>query len=394
MRIAIFSDSYRPVINGAAVAVELLAEELRRRHEVTIFAPAHPAQRAAEPGVERFPSYRLPRAPDYPLAIPWSPRLFRRFEQGAFDVVHAHSPFALGQAARRLARRHGLPLVTTYHTLYTEYLHYARPIPVSWLRPGIVALARSFCNACAAVVVPTEPIREIVRGYGVTTPIEVIPTSAVVSPAPEDVGYPRARFGLPEDAAIVLFAGRLAPEKNLELLLRAFAAARTEPGAAPAHLLLVGGGPSEAALRALAAQLGIGASLTFAGFLPRAELIRCYGGADLFAFSSTTDTQGLVILEAKSAGLPVVSVDAFGPATVVRDGVDGFLVPNDPAPFAAALARLIRDRALRRQMGERAREDALRFSPAAMTARYEALYERVVQLPVAGAACATPRNEH
>jgi 1,2-diacylglycerol 3-alpha-glucosyltransferase len=383
MRIAIFSDSYRPVINGAAVAVGLLAEELRRRHEVTIFAPAHPEVRGPEVGVERTPSYRLPRAPDYPIAFPLSPRIARRFALGAFDLVHTHSPFTLGQVGRWLARRHGLPLVTTYHTLYTEYLHYARPIPGAWLRPHVIALARGYCNGCAAVVVPTAPIQEVLQGYGVTAPIEVIPTGAVITAGAEDAGYLRNRYELPTDTVILLFAGRLAPEKNLPLLLRAFADLRAR-GAHRTHLFIAGGGPSEEALRRLAVELGIGVAVTFAGFLPRAELIRCYAGADLFAFPSTTDTQGLVILEAKSAGLPVVSVDAYGPAAVVRDGVDGFLVPDDPAPkrFADALMHLISDPKLRRRMGERAREDALRYSPAGMAARYEALYERVLSRPV------------
>lgn len=382
MRIAIFSDSFRPVINGVAVAVDLLVRELRRRHEVTVFAPAHPQQRDPEPGVVRFPSYRLPRAPDYPIAFPISPRLYRCFAEGGFDLVHTHSPFTLGQVGRHLARRHRLPLVTTYHTLYTEYLHYARPIPATWLRPGIIALARAYCNASHAVVVPTAPIREVLLGYGVRTAIDVIPTHAVVAPQSEDASYLRSRFALPPEAVVVMYAGRLAPEKNVELLLQAFARLRLRARTG-AHLFLAGGGPAEPELRALAGQLELGRTVTFAGFLPREELVRCYAGADLFAFSSTTDTQGLVILEAKSAGLPVVSVDAYGPAAVVRHGIDGLLVPNDVAAFAAALGQLIADPQRRREMGRRAREDAARFSPAAMARRYEELYLRVAERPSA-----------
>jgi 1,2-diacylglycerol 3-alpha-glucosyltransferase len=372
MRIALFSDSYRPVINGVAIAVDLLVEELRRRHEVTIFAPAHPRQSAPEPGVERFPSYRVPHHPDYPIALPYSRRLFRMFSKGAFDLVHTQSPFTLGQVGRWLARRHRLPLVTTYHTLYTEYLHYARPIPPAWLQGGIVGLTRCYCNACEVVVVPTAPILEVLRGYGVRRPIEVIPTSAIVAPQEEDAGYLRSRYAIPASAVVVMYAGRLAREKNLELLLRAFARAREV--VPHLHLFLAGGGPWEPEARDLARRLGLEPDVTFAGFIDRAQLIRCYAGADLFAFPSLSDTQGLVVLEAKSAGLPVVSVDAYGPATVVRDGLDGLLVPNDVAAFAGALRSLAADPARRRAMGARAREDALRFSPSAMADRYEDAY--------------------
>jgi glycosyltransferase involved in cell wall biosynthesis len=172
---------------------------------------------------------------------------------------------------------------------------------------------------------------------------------------------------------IVMYAGRLAQEKNLELLLEAFA--RVRQAGAPAHLFLAGGGSWEGELKGLATRLEICDAVTFAGFIERSELIRCYAGADLFAFPSTTDTQGLVILEAKSAGLPVVSVDAYGPATVVNDGEDGFLVPNDPAAFADAMLRLLADPARRREMGRHGRRDAARFTPAAMAERYEAVYD-------------------
>jgi len=372
MRIALFSDSYRPVINGVAIAVDLLVAELRRRHDVTIFAPAHPRQRGPEPGIERFPSYRFPHHPDYPIAFPLSPRLFRSFARAAFDVVHTQSPFTLGQVGRWLARRHRLPLVTTYHTLYTEYLHYARPIPPGWLHRGIVALSRRYCNACDTVVVPTAPIREVLRACGVRRPIEVIPTSAIVAPRAEDAGYLRSRYAIPEAAVVIMYAGRLAREKNLELLFRAFARVRQSIPAV--HLFLAGGGPWEAAARDLARRIALEPDVTFAGFIDREELIRFYAGADLFAFPSISDTQGLVVLEAKSAGLPVVSVDAYGPATVVRDGVDGLLVPNDVSAFAQALESLAADPARRRAMGARAREDAARFSPAAMADRYEEVY--------------------
>jgi glycosyltransferase involved in cell wall biosynthesis len=373
VRIALFSDSYRPVINGVAVAVDLLVAELRRRHDVTIFAPFHPRLPEPEPDVVRVPSYRLPREPDYPIAFPFTAPLHRRIVPGSFDLIHTQSPFTLGQLGRILARRHGLPLVTTFHTLYTEYLHYARPVPASWLRPGIVALTRGYCNRCDRIVVPSPPIREVLHDYGVHRPIEVIPTSAVVAPREGDAGYLRSRFAIPADLPIVMYAGRLAQEKNLELLLEAFA--RVRRSGARAHLFVAGGGPWEAELKGLATRLEISNAVTFAGFLDRADLIRCYAGADVFAFPSTTDTQGLVILEAKSAGLPVVSVDAYGPATVVNDGEDGFLVPNDAAAFADALGRLLADPARRREMGRRARRDAARFTPSAMADRYEEVYD-------------------
>src|SRR5437762_1160066 len=137
MRIATFTESYAPVVNGAAYAVRWLAEVLAREHEVVVYAPRYPGH--ADTGVEvvRIPSYFAPGYRDYPLARPWSPAEFRRFARRGFDVVHTHSPFALGQMGRAWARRLSVPLVTTYHTLYVEYAHYANWIPEAPVRAGL-----------------------------------------------------------------------------------------------------------------------------------------------------------------------------------------------------------------------------------------------------------------
>jgi len=373
MRIAQFAESYRPVINGAAVAVTLLAREFGRRHEVDIFAPRYPGF-IDDGRVHRFPSYFWPGQPDYPLAFPRSARLWREFRAGRFDVVHTHSPFALGQTGRRWARRLGIPVVTTYHTLYVEYAHYARILPTPWVRGYLQALSRRYCDACDGVAVPTEPIRQVLLDYGVRRPIRVIPTGLELRPpAAPDPAFPRGALGIPASAPLVLYAGRLAPEKNLPILFEGFArAARSLPNA---WLLISGSGPNEAEAQRLAARSGVGERIAFAGFVPPERMPLVYAAADVFAFASLTDTQGMVLTEAKAAGLPAVSVDAYGPGVVVKDGVDGFLVPNDAEAFAAALLRVLGDRDLRARMSEAALREAQRFSIQATARAYEALYE-------------------
>jgi glycosyltransferase involved in cell wall biosynthesis len=378
MRIAQFAESYPPVINGAAVAVSLLAEELGAGHEVHVFAPRFMGYED-KLRVHRFPSWTWPGHRDYPLAVPFSSRIAAAFAGANFHVVHTHSPFALGQTGRRWARRHRVPVVTTYHTMYVEYAHYARPLPPAAVRGYLEALSRRYCNACDAVVVPTAPIREVLLGYGVTRPIHVIPTGLrLKAPRPRDPEV-RRRLGIPETAPVALYAGRLAREKNLELLFRGFGvAANAVPGA---WLLIAGSGPIEAQARRWAAESGAADRVAFAGWVPPERMPLVYAAADVFAFSSATDTQGLVLTEAKAAGLPAVSVDAYGPSTVVKDGVDGYLVPNAPEPFAQALARLFGDPELRGRMRESALREAQRFSIQATTAAYERVYEGVLKAP-------------
>ncbi|MBI3909700.1 MAG: glycosyltransferase [Armatimonadetes bacterium] len=377
MRIALFTESYSPVINGVATAVEWLAEALRERgHTVVVFAPRYPGHVDPSGHAVRFPSFILPHHPNYPLAYPTSRDVFRAFRDGEFQVAHSHTPFATGQAARRWARRLGVPLVTTYHTLYAEYAHYAGSVVQAVARRWLIHLSRRYCQSADAVVVPTAPIRDVLRSYGLKRSVEVIPTGLPSRPPPApDPTFPRGEFGIPPGAPLVLYAGRLAREKNLGLLFSAFA--RVAKALPQARLLVAGGGPWLERARALARDTGAGERIVLPGFIPRHRLPLCYVAADVLAFSSMTDTQGLVLVEAKACGLSAVSVAAHGPATIVRDGVDGFLTPNDPQVFADCLLRLLCDRDLRARMSEAARADAARFSIHTTARRYEEIYARV-----------------
>ncbi len=378
MRIAQFTESYRPVINGVAVAVDLLVDAFEPEHSVEVFAPHFPGHQDLRPA-HRFSSYAFPHQRDYPLAIPWSPRLRRKFGQSGFDVVHTHSPFALGQVGRRWARQGRIPLVTTYHTLYVEYSHYAPFLPKPPLRHLLRQISLTFCNACDVVAVPTEPVRQELVSYGVQRPIRVIPTGLKLRPPrPRDPDFPRRAFGIPEEAPLALYAGRLAKEKNLGLLFSGFArVAREMPDA---WLLIAGGGPVEAEARRMAQETGAGDRIVFAGFVPPEKMELVYAAVDVFAFSSRTDTQGLVLTEAKAAGVPAVSVNAYGPSTVVTDGLDGFLIPDDPEPFAGALVRILSDRELRARMSGACLREVGRFSIDATAEAYLRLYQEAAEL--------------
>jgi glycosyltransferase involved in cell wall biosynthesis len=173
-----------------------------------------------------------------------------------------------------------------------------------------------------------------------------------------------------------MYAGRLAREKNLGLLFDAF---RRLVAAEPqAILLLAGTGPWEPEARRMVVGLGIDTSVRFAGVLDRERLSRCYADAQVFGFPSLADTQGMVLVEAKAAGLPSVCVGVNGPAIIVRDGIDGLLVTNDADAFAAALRRVLQEPGLRMRLSRACRDDADRFSVATMAQRYEQVYQAAV----------------
>ncbi len=376
MRIGLFTDSYRPYVSGVVRSIETFTAELTGLgHEVFIFAPAYPEHRRREGNVFRFFSLPAPVRNGFRIGVPISWRIGSTVADLDLDLIHVHSPFLMGQLGARCARRSGLPLVFTYHTLYHEYAHYV-PFLHSVTRDAALRWSLLFCNRSDLVVTPSASVRTFLRAHGVRTPIEVIPTGVF----PErfrgrDAGWLRRRFDLP-DGPVLLYGGRLAREKSLPYLLRAFRHVRQALPAA--RLVLVGSGPAEGELRRLAEELGIAGAVTFAGQMLDEDLYNCYAGADVFVFPSLKETQGIVILEAMAAGLPVVARDAFGTRDMVDEGRDGFLCRGGEEDFARAVVRILGDPGLRREMGRAAQLKAERLSARAMACRLAAVYERLL----------------
>ncbi|MCG0278629.1 MAG: glycosyltransferase family 4 protein [Thermanaeromonas sp.] len=376
MHIAIFSDSYRPYRSGVVRSIETFARELRKKgHKVYIFAPSY-GQKEKEEDVFRFPSFRAPNFKEFAVAIPWAPGLKDTLKRLEVELVHVHSPFLLGQLGARAALKLGLPLVCTYHTLYEQYIHYF-PLAPAWASSWVRRYTIWFCNHCHLVIAPSPEIASFLQNSGIRTRVEVLPTGVDISSYERaDPTWLRSYTGLGEKDIILLYVGRLGKEKNLEFLLRSFALIRAS--LSQSHLVLVGSGPWEKRLRAEVEKLGIEEAVHFLGAFPFEEMPNIYRGADLFVFSSMTETQGLVIAEAKAAGLPVVAVSAYGVKAMVQDGVDGFLVPPDEKLFAKAVKDIISNEEIRQIMSVRARENVRQFSSASMAQRLATFYEELI----------------
>lgn len=392
MRVVLTTESFLPYVSGVTVSVDALARGLGDRgHEVLVVAPRPARGRRVEPVGSPGPdprmawmsSYALPvvAPPDYrmPWPNPWAAawREARRFRP---DVVHAHSPFVSGALARRLARSVGAPLVFTHHTRFDDYSHYLGPAaaPGRWLTD---AWLRSYWRGCAAVIAPSEDLAGSIRERLGTTArprVAVIPTGIDVegirAATPID---PRGPAGWPADAIVVASLGRLAPEKSPDLLLEAVLRAMDQ--VPRLHLLVVGGGPSHAALERRASSTEHAARIRFSGPLPRPDAIASIKGADLFAFASRSETQGLVLAEALAAGLPAIALDGPGVGDSVRHGIDGEIVPSEPAATVAqrladAIAGHATRDAERRRKAERAGDDAARFGLGRRVEDVESLY--------------------
>lgn len=394
LRVLLTTESYLPHQSGVTVAVDALARGLKARgHDVVVLAP-RPARGATLPAVGSpgpapryawLESYQLPTVAPLgyrmPWPLPWSAGLeVARAHRP--QVVHAHSPFVTGLMARRLARAFEAPLVFTHHTRYGDYAHYAGPVArlAGW---GVDEYLERFWRACAAVIAPSTDLAAEIRSRAPSLRIEVIPTGVdVAGLGAVDAVDPRPLAGWPDDAVVAASLGRLAPEKSPHTLLEALAIA--VPDVPRLRLLLIGGGPSEADLRRRAAAPDLAGRVAFTGTLPRPEALARLAGADLFVFASQTETQGLVLAEALSVGLPAVALEGPGVRDSVRDGIDGRVVrADDPhqraAELAQAMASLAADDTARAASAERARAGADRFSIERRIEETEALYRSVLR---------------
>lgn len=315
-------------------SVDSLADALRALgHEVICVTPRVPGYRERGAGVVRVNSLPLPTRTQYRLTFPLfeSDRILRALD--GTSIVHTHSPFVTGWMGARYAKRMGLPLVFTYHTQLEEYAHYV-PFERGATRKAATRLTRAYANGADAVIVPTPAMKEHLRELGVLTQIAVVPSGidvAFFSNGRRSEAL-RAKLGVAPDAKMILCVGRLAREKNVELALEAFA--RLEDPTA--RLVVVGDGPHRGALERAAARFGVEGRTNFALEFAREALPDAYKSADAFLFTSASETQGLVLVEALAANLPVVAVDT--PQTRDVMGGAGTLVP----PKAEALAKGLR----------------------------------------------------
>jgi glycosyltransferase involved in cell wall biosynthesis len=376
-------------VNGVSTSIRTFRDELHRLgHVTTLVAPDYrltPGQAVRDDGddgrIVRVPARPVPRDPE-DRAMRWRAlrAALHRLGEQRFDLVHVQTPFLAHYAGMRFAWQCDVPCVTTYHTFFQEYLHHYVPaLP----RGATRALARRFsrhqCNATDTVVVPSTAMLEALRGYGVTRPIEIVPTGIRVQGMVGGDGAAfRAAHGIPPSRPMLLYVGRVAHEKNIDFLLRMFARVRAEvPGAL---LVVCGEGPALGPLSRQAREAGLGDGIRFLGYLDRErELPACYAAADVLVFASRTETQGLVLLEALAAGTPVVAIAAMGTRDVLDPEGGARIAPDDEPGFARVVVALLRDRHARLALGEAARRYAARWEAPVMAKRLEAVYSRLVR---------------
>jgi glycosyltransferase involved in cell wall biosynthesis len=383
LKILFVSDVYFPRINGVSRSIQILRQELHKQgHQTILVSPDYNGLQSvifdSNEKILRIPARKILFDPEDRLmkdhflknALQY---LIEEFHQ--FDVIHVHTPFQAHRYGIKWARQLKIPVIETYHTYFEEYFHcYISFLPrflLSWLARKIT---QSQCMKLNQLIVPSLPIQEVIRSYGIDTPIKIIPTGLNNDDFfTGDGEIFKKYYEIDSSRPIIMYVGRVAHEKNIEFLLQVTSKLLTSY---PELLFIIAGeGPATAPLLHRISELQINNNVRFVGYLSRKNMLRhCYAAGDVFVFASRTETQGLVLLEAMAQGVPVVSTAELGTKDILVDGNGCLIAEENIDDFSQKVFSLLKDDDRRHQLGLNAKLHAAEYSSCKMVDDIVSLY--------------------
>jgi 1,2-diacylglycerol 3-alpha-glucosyltransferase len=378
MRIGMMADTYKPYVSGITTYIDLNKRALEEAgHEVYVFTFGDLDYQDNELRVLRSPG--LPLADTgYFLSLRYK-TAYKKLLQ-TMDVIHVHHPFLSGRLALRYRRPKQIPVIFTNHTRYDLYAQARMPLmPIEVSQSMLQAYMPDFCSAVDLVISPSPGMEKILRQYGVEGQIEVVPNGANLKPFHSAKPCSRGEFGFNDDDILLVYAGRIAPEKNMEFLLQTFAGvSKVIPNV---YLLIIGGGQKEheEALKLIPGELGIEDRVRFTGMIPYDKLPSHLAMCDAFLTASVTEVHPFTVIEAMAAGLPIVGIESPGVGDSVVDGESGLLSTEDIASYTAKLTYLCLNRDLQKKMGAAARSASEQYSIERTTKLMLQHYSRLTQ---------------
>ncbi|MDO4568395.1 MAG: glycosyltransferase [Clostridia bacterium] len=355
MRIGQFSDSFMPIIDGVGRVVYNTALQIGKAgHESYVIAPYGKTGYRGNLGFDviTYAGAPVPTSPQYKLGAPiLDPYYHIRINDTQFDILHAHSPFAAGQEALRLAKQRNVPLVATFHSKYYDDFYSVTQSEV--LSSLGVRFVVDFFERCDYVWTVSNSSADTLRSYGYKGEITVVENGTDADSSAADSAGARELLSLP-DVPLLLYVGQIHAKKNLRKVVEA--SAMLHKRNVEHRLVLCGQGPDRDELEALCASLSISDTTIFTGHISDyAVLLGLYEMASVFMFPSTYDTAGLVVKEAASMGTPSVVVRGSGAAELICDGSNGFLCDNSAESICSAAEAALKDPVATRSVGETAK---------------------------------------
>lgn len=371
MRIGIFTDTYPPYINGVSTSILMLERALEKKgHQVfivTVNADDYSYKYENEDKIIRIPGIPI-GIYDYRLTGVYPLRVIDKIKKWNLDIIHSHTEFGVGTFARIIAKQLDIPLVHTYHTMYEDYVHYITKGYFDGTSKKIVEyLTKFYCDKTATeLIVPTKKTYDLFKEkYKVDRNVHIVPTGIEVERFYRekynklDISDLKRNVGLDEDDKVILFVGRLGKEKCVDVLLEGHKnIIKQEP---KCKLVIIGDGPDSDHFKEITKKLKIEDNVIFVGRVPWEDIPKYYQFADIFATASNTETQGLTVIEAMAASIPVVCLDDDAFRLVVVDGVNGRLFKNKKQ-YAKIVCELFSNPEITKEMSRKARSSAEKHS--------------------------------
>ena len=382
MKILFISDVYFPRVNGVSTSIETFRRNLHLLgHTVHLIAPDYGTPAADETDILRVPARTVPLDPeDRLMRYGWVMQQLDRLRGEHYDLIHVQTPFVAHYLGVKLSHLLDIPCIETYHTFFEEYLyHYIPFLPKSLTRWLAKRFSRHQGNSLDGMVIPSRPMQRVLQDYGIATTMEVIATG--IEPASFVLGDRvafREKYGIAQERPMLLFVGRVAHEKNIDFLIQVVNQVRKE--VADVLFVIAGEGPARAHLEQEVKRLALGQHVRFIGYLDRhTELNNCYRAADIFIFSSRTETQGLVLLEAMAQGVPLVSTAELGTRDVLQDGAGVWIAQEELSDFSSNVVKMLGHAQARSDLGELGRAYANEWSAAKQAKKMLAFYNTVIE---------------
>ena len=380
MKIALFTDTFPPQVNGVANVVKSSAEILvEKGHDVRVFTVSS-GKASKGPSPEKFGLTRIFSMPffGYPnerfsLPLGWTLAKIKSFKP---DIIHVHTPFAVGWEAVLSKKILGIPLVGTHHTFFDHYLKHIYA-DYGWAKKLSSKYVAAFYNRCDLVVSPTMTLADTLESYGVSRPMVVVPNSIdtdFFKPAADKNEKEELKKQLGFSKNVLVYMGRVSYEKSIDVVIRAMSVIAGK--STDSTLVIIGGGPERENLEILAKRIGVEKNVRFMGFLYGRELAAALRASDVFVTASKSENFPLSVIEAMASGLPIVAVSALGLPEIVEDGRSGFLVsPDRPEEIADRVLKLFNNETLLEKYSSASRELSNRYSKGGIALIHEKNYE-------------------
>jgi len=388
MKIAIFSDTFPPQINGVANVVYKSAISLTKMgHQVEVFTISNGKDDKANDitsfkhdGIEliRFPSMPAPVYPGYRLAIPVGIAIekLRRFRP---DVIHTHTPFSIGWSLIGPAKLMHIPIIGTHHTFYDHYLKHAH-LDYDWAKRLTWSFTLDYYNRCDLVLSPSQSLADQLQSHGLKKPFELLSNSVdtdLFCPAVDKKAKELLKKSYGITGNSLVYMGRLSYEKSVDQVLKAIAeVVKIIPDI---KLMIIGDGPERENLNKLAQKLKIKENVLFVGFKQNQELVEALQANDIFVTASKTENMPLSVIEAMAIGLPVVAADALGMPEIAEDGVNGYIfAPDDWKEMSEKILAILENENLLDKFSAASREASLLHSEDCLTKKLESIYKKLI----------------